>query len=612
MKHQSKYLLALLDIVLLALSLFLAMFLRFDGNIPGWELHNFLPHIPVIVLIKIIVYYNTRMYRIYWGYASIREMIQILFATAVGNFFATIYVLLMAQGAPRGMIPIMWILDVLFIGGVRYTIRARKSLDGVRFVNSEESTRVLILGAGEAGALVCRELMRHQQDLGIEPVGFVDDDPQKYGNFIHGVKVRGNRDMIPELVQDLDIDEIIIALPSASKEDRSQILQIAQETGVLIKTVPGVYEMIDGSFSISEIREVQIEDLLGREPIELDNNQLSEFITGKTVLVTGGGGSIGSELARQITKYGPKRLVLLDIYENAVYEIQQELRRTNPQLNLHVYIDSIRDKNRINQIFQTEKPQIIFHAAAHKHVPLMEASPASAIKNNVFGTYHVAEAAVNAQVERFVMISTDKAVRPTNVMGATKRFCELIINAFNGQGVTEFVAVRFGNVLGSNGSVIPLFKKQIAAGGPVTVTDPEVTRYFMTIPEACQLVLQAGSMAQGGEVFILDMGEPVKIADLARDLIYLSGFKPDEDIKIEYTGLRPGEKLYEELLINDGNATATKHEKIYVEIPPQYDMHKLSDQLQHFMEALMSQDDEKIIQALRDNVPSYQPNREDQ
>lgn len=610
MKHQKKYLLALLDVVLLALSLYLAMFLRFDGNIPSGELHNVLPHIPVIVLIKIIVYFNTRMYSIYWGYASIREMIQILFATALGNALATAYILFMATGAPRGIIPIMWVLDVVFIGGIRYSIRAKKSMDGVRFFNAEDTKRILILGAGEAGALVSRELMRHIKTLQSEPVAFVDDDPQKLGNYIHGVQVMGDRTKIPELVKALDIDEMIMALPSATKEEHSEILQIAQETGISIKTVPGVYEMIDGSFSISEIREVEIEDLLGREPIELDNCELEQFITGKTILITGGGGSIGSELARQIAMREPKRLVLLDIYENAVYETQQELRRTYPKLDLHVYIDSIRDKSRMEQIFQREKPAVIFHAAAHKHVPLMENSPASAIKNNVFGTLHVAEAAVNAQVERFVMISTDKAVRPTNVMGATKRFCELIINAYNGKGVTEFVAVRFGNVLGSNGSVIPLFKKQIAEGGPVTVTDPEVTRYFMTIPEACQLVLQAGSMAKGGEVFILDMGEPVKIADLARNLIYLSGFKPDEDIKIEYTGLRPGEKLYEELLINDGNATATKHEKIYVEIPPQYDMAKLHAQLEVFMNALYTKDDEQIVAALRENVPSYQPNRE--
>lgn len=397
----------------------------------------------------------------------------------------------------------------------------------------------MIIGAGDAAALVIREFRNHVQ-LRSEPVAIIDDNKNKHGKIINGVKVVGGREDILEAAEKYNVDEIVIAIPSASRKDISDIIEICKQTRCKLKILPGYYELIDGKVSIKKIRDVDISDVLGREEIKTDLGQISSYIANKSVMVTGGGGSIGSELCRQIAAYGPKELIIFDIYENSAYDIQNELKRTYSNLNLKVLIGSIRDKDRLEEILKEEKPDVIFHAAAHKHVPLMEDSPKEAIKNNIFGTLNLAQLSDKYGVEKFVMISTDKAVNPTNIMGATKRVCEMIIQSLNANSSTEYVAVRFGNVLGSNGSVIPLFKKQIEEGGPVTVTHEDIIRYFMTIPEAVQLVIQAGAMANGGEIFILDMGEPVKIMDLAKDLIRLSGFEPDVDIPIKVTGLRPG------------------------------------------------------------------------
>jgi len=426
---------------------------------------------------------------------------------------------------------------------------------------------------------------------------------EKLNKIIHGVKILGNRDDIARIVKEKKITDIIVALPSASNCHKKEILNICKNTGCRVKTLPGVYQIIDGKVDINQIRDVQIEDLLGRDTIKLNIEGIEKYIKNQVVLVTGGGGSIGSELSRQIASYNPRKLILLDIYENGVYDLQQELLRKHRDLSLEVLIASVRDRARLEYIFKTNSPDIVFHAAAHKHVPLMESSPTEAIKNNVFGTLNVAELSDRYNVKKFVLISTDKAVNPTNIMGATKRIAEMIVQALARHSRTEFVAVRFGNVLGSNGSVIPLFKKQIAEGGPVTVTHPDIIRYFMTIPEAVQLVLQAGSMARGGEIFVLDMGEPVRIVDLARDLIRLSGFEPDVDIRIEFSGLRPGEKLYEELLMAEEGLQNTTHEKIFVAQPLFVDLKKLHQEIADLQSIVVNNAD--LETALTQIVPTY-------
>jgi len=444
----------------------------------------------------------------------------------------------------------------------------------------------MIVGAGQAGSMVIKELKDHQ-DLNLIPAVVVDDDAKKHNSYIHGVPVKGGRDKLIELVKEYAVDEIIIAVPSAPRSDISDILRICKETKCKLKKLPGVYEIINEDVSIKSIRDVNIEDLLGRDEVNLNIKEISSYIKNETVLVTGGGGSIGSELCRQIARFHPKKLIILDIYENNAYDLQQELMRSfKNKLNMEVIIASVRDKKRLEQIFDSYRPGVVFHAAAHKHVPLMEVNPTEAVKNNIIGTLNTVQCADRYKVKRFVMISTDKAVNPTNVMGATKRAAEMIVQSMNKNSQTEFVAVRFGNVLGSNGSVIPLFKKQIEAGGPVTVTHPEITRYFMTIPEAAKLVIQAGAMAKGGEIFILDMGQSVKILDLAKDLIKLSGFEPDVDIKIEFTGLRPGEKLYEELLLTEEGVESTRHESIFIGRPLEVDYDELLGKIKELEESL--------------------------
>ena len=466
-----------------------------------------------------------------------------------------------------------------------------------------KNKRTMLIGAGSAGMLVLREFQTSEKSMN-RIVCVVDDDYRKQGQYIRNVKVAGTRNDILRLVEEYRIEEILFAIPAALTKDRKEILEICQKTGCAMKILPGISQLANGEVSIQKIREVDILDLLGRDSVRVDMTQIAGYIKEKVVLVTGGGGSIGSELCRQIAGYAPKMLVIFDIYENNAYEIQQELRRSMPELNLVTLIGSVRDEQRIKDVFQTYQPQIVFHAAAHKHVPLMENSPNEAIKNNVFGTYNVAKTAMLNQTETFVLISTDKAVNPTNIMGASKRICEMIVQMMANCSKTKFVAVRFGNVLGSNGSVIPLFKKQIAVGGPVTVTHPDIIRYFMTIPEAVSLVLQAGVYAHRGEIFVLDMGEPVKIDNLARNLIRLSGFEPDVDIEIKYTGLRPGEKLFEEMLMDEEGLRTTANELIHIGKPLVMDDVKFAQQLVQLEEAC-NQNSQQVFDMVEKIVPTY-------
>lgn len=607
MKKGRTIFLILFDIFILNTSYFLAFYGRFDSKIPSGIIEKYLSHMVIVTMVKLIIFYMFRLYNSIWEYASIDELMEIGFAVFFANIVTTGYWTMVNADFPRSIFLMVPVIDAFLIGGIRFSFRASKRLS-VGFHNNDRKNRVIIIGAGAAGVMVLKELRNHK-GLHSNPIGFIDDDLKKKGNKINGISVVGNRKDIVKVCNKYNIDEIIIAMPSVNSEDRRDILNECKKTKCKTRILPGVYEFIDGKADATKIRDVQIEDLLGRDEIKLDLEGLSSFISGKRILVTGGGGSIGSELCRQIAKFNPGELMIIDIYENNAYDIQNELLKKHKNLNLTVFIASIRDKNRIDEILNKKRPHIVFHAAAHKHVPLMENNPTAAIKNNIFGTLNIVQAADKYGVNRFVMISTDKAVNPTNVMGATKRICEMIIQTYNGISKTEYVAVRFGNVLGSNGSVIPLFKRQIAEGGPVTVTDERVIRYFMTIPEACQLVLQAGTIASGGEIFILDMGEPVKIIDLARDLITLSGLEPDVDIKIEITGLRPGEKLYEEILLNKQEMTKTKFDKIYIERPMKFNYRQLEIQLELLKDTLVEPDNRKIKEALANIVPTYNPYR---
>lgn len=562
-----KVLLLTSDIVLVNLCIYVALIFRFDGDIPKQYMDIFINTAIYLTTIKIVIYYLFGLYRSLWRYASIDEMLQLAFAVAIEGILTFLFGQFLNVRLPRSVYAIACILTFLALGGVRLSYRISRRVKNYVISDKRTLTRVMVIGAGEAGSMVIRELQKHTE-LKSLPVVVIDDDDKKLRARINGIPIIGGRSQIKKAAAEYSIDEIIVALPSVPKGELKDILKICKETKCKLKTLPGVYEIINEDVSIRSIRDVNIEDLLGRDQVNLNIKEISSYIKNETVLITGGGGSIGSELCRQIARFHPKNLIILDIYENNAYDLQQELNRSfKNKLNLEVVIASVRDKERLEQIFAYYKPGVVFHAAAHKHVPLMEVNPAEAIKNNVLGTLNAVQCADKYEVKKFVLISTDKAVNPTNVMGATKRIAEMIIQTMDKQSQTEFAAVRFGNVLGSNGSVIPLFKKQIEAGGPVTVTHPEITRYFMTIPEAARLVIQAGAMAKGGEIFILDMGESVKIADLARDLIKLSGFEPDEDIKIVFTGLRPGEKLYEELLLAEEGVESTRHKSIFIGQP---------------------------------------------
>jgi len=596
--------LVLLDIFLISLTLYLAFVIKHGpDDLPDFKLVQWITIWAAATVTSIAVNYFTGLYRSLWQYASINELLNVLVSGFITEALFFVTMLLVGYKISYSVHFLVLVLNTVFLGVSRLGYRMLRRISKLGSTVASDFKRVLIIGAGDAGVMVIRELRRHYE-MGLDPVALIDDDKLKHGCRIMGVKVHGGREKIIEVVDKLDIDMIIVALPSAPRQIQTEILEICKQTKCKLKILPGVYEIINDSVSVSQLRDVQIEDLLGREPVNLNIEEICGYIQNETVLVTGGGGSIGSELCRQIARFNPRKLLILDIYENNAYDLQQELLMTHPELDHEVIIASVRDRARLEQIFEQYRPSAVFHAAAHKHVPLMEHNPSEAIKNNVFGTLNTAECADKYGVKRFVLISTDKAVNPTNIMGATKRIAEMIIQGMNKHSKTEFVAVRFGNVLGSNGSVIPLFKKQIAEGGPVTVTHPEINRFFMTIPEAVQLVLEAGSMARGGEIFVLDMGKPVKIVDLARDLIRLSGLEPDVDIEIKFTGLRPGEKLYEELLMSEEGLTSTSHSKIFIGKPSDIDINKLRQDLEK-LKFVMNGPKEVLMELIKEIVPTY-------
>ncbi len=570
-----------------------------------WELWaNYIPWMWLDICITLLIFNFFRLYKSLWTFASMPELREMIFAVMASAFVKVIvFALALDIVIPRSWYVMEPMILLCLCSFTRFSYRNLRSLRNNYKQNID--SKIMIVGAGEAGNILLREILLSSH-VNQKAVCLIDDDPLKKGKYMNNVPIVGNRDTIMENVKKYDVNEIYIAMPSASVKDRSDIVKICEETGCQLKILPGIYQMMSGEVSISKLRDVEIEDLLGREPINVNIDEIAGYIKDKVIMITGGGGSIGSELARQVAARNPKQLIIVDIYENNAYDIQMELTHNYPDLNLVVRIASIRDNGKVDKLFSEFQPDIVYHAAAHKHVPLMEDSPNEAVKNNVFGTLNLVRAADKYEVRHFVQISTDKAVNPTNIMGATKRICEMIIQAYSKKSDTIFAAVRFGNVLGSNGSVIPLFKKQIEEGGPVTVTDKNIIRYFMTIPEAVSLVMQAGVFAKGGEIFVLDMGEPVKIDDLARNLIKLSGYTPDVDIPIVYTGLRPGEKLYEELLMNEEGLQKTKNNSIFIGHPIQFDETYFFKQIRELrLHADMEEGD--IKELVHKIVPTYQP-----
>ena len=591
-----------LDMCGILISVLVSMILTWKYQ--NLDISTMMLSIIIYMLIHTVSFKLFRCYSSLWRYAGEEELVSILLACLV--YVIPVYIAHRLIGIDYSILfyIVSTILIIGYTGGLRLVYRTGRRFK-TRMIVSQDSQRVLVVGAGSAGQMIINELKENPQ-LKKVPVGIIDDDINKIGRVIHNVKILGDTSQVKEIVEKENVDEIILAMANVDKARKSEIINICKETKCKLKTIPGIYEIIDGKVDIKKIRDVDIEDLLGREPIKVNMEEMSGYIEERTVLVTGGGGSIGSELCRQIASFNPKHLIIVDNYENNAYAIQQELiRRYEGKLNLSTIIASIREYKRMDEIFNEYKPDVVFHAAAHKHVPLMENSPSEAIKNNIFGTLNVAILSDIYKVKRMVLISTDKAVNPTNIMGATKRAAEMIIQTINKNSKTEFVAVRFGNVLGSNGSVIPLFKKQIAEGGPVTITHPDIIRYFMTIPEAVQLVLQAGAMAKGGEIFILDMGEPVKIVDLANNLIRLSGFEPGVDIKIEYSGLRAGEKLYEELLMSEEGLTKTANSKIFIGKPVEFDSKKVMHNLEMLKKIVDNEEVELIDSVMRAFVTTY-------
>lgn len=598
------------DIISVIASSYLALLMRYGfvmSDIPDYFVDPITAFLPFNILITLFVLYLFRMYSSLWAFAGETELQNLVISSVISSVIQSVGLQFFKvegqQAVPSSYYFLYMFLLISFIFVSRFSYRFFRSLKHKK-QNKNNSISVMVLGAGEAANLIIKEIVNSNFSTMVIRC-IIDDDPGKWGKFIQGIKVVGGRDKIIECADIFGIDEIIVAMPSISRVEMSKILDICKETSCKLRSLPGMYQLVNGEVSVSKLRDVEVEDLLGRDPIEIDLDSILGYVKDQKVLVTGGGGSIGSELCRQIAQHQPAQLIIVDIYENSAYDVQQELITKYPELNLVVLIASVRNTNRMNWIFENYKPDIVYHAAAHKHVPLMETSPNEAVKNNVFGTWKTAMAAAMNGTRRFVMISTDKAVNPTNIMGASKRICEMIIQTFNKHYDTEFVAVRFGNVLGSNGSVIPLFKKQILAGGPVKVTHPDIIRYFMTIPEAVSLVLQAGAYAKGGEIFVLDMGKPVKILDLAKNLIRLSGYRVDEDIKIEFTGLRPGEKLFEELLMAEEGMTETANKLIHIGKPIEIDEMKFFIQLKELKE--LSKNETSDIRALiQEIVPTYQ------
>ena len=626
------------DVIAVNAAYFAALWLRFDcrfSEIPVEYLHPYLKFVPIYSIACILIFWKTRLYNSIWRFASLNELLRVIMATAISSVFHTVGITVLFARMPISYYAFGTGIQFLLLLGIRFSYRL-VLLERNRKVHTDsKAKRVMLIGAGNAGQMILRDAKRMKEE-NLKVCCIIDDNPNKWGRDIEGVPIVGGRYDILLNVEKYKIERIFVAVPSASPEDKRNILNICKETSCELKNLPGIYQLVTDNISVGDMKEVVVEDLLGRDSIKVDMEQIYCHISGKTILVTGGGGSIGSELCRQVAAHQPKMLIIFDVYENNAYEIEQELKDKYPGLALEVLIGSVRDSRRLNSVFAKYRPEIVYHAAAHKHVPLMETSPCEAIKNNVIGTYKTAYAAMLHGCKRFVLISTDKAVNPTNIMGASKRLCEMVIQSFDRivkegkvgklpmlfthyadgsdeqltcapkESSTEFVAVRFGNVLGSNGSVIPLFKKQIEKGGPVTVTHPDIIRYFMTIPEAVSLVMQAGTYASGGEIFVLDMGAPVKIDDLARNLIKLSGHKPDVDIPIIYTGLRPGEKLYEEKLMAEEGMKKTDNELIHIGNPIPFDTDRFLSQLQTLMDAAY-RNDETICQLVEEMVPTYYP-----
>lgn len=616
MKIVKKVFLVFLDICTVVAAACLGLLLRFDLNIDNIQSpydEHLWKMLPYLVIVTIVLYWIFKLYDSIWNYVSVSEMERIVVAAGLVSIINVGIGYILCQIAdcetrymPRSYYFIFSFLLIIFTCITRFGYRAVRM--AIRHRRDKKiGANVMVVGAGEAGNMLIKEMMA-SDFLHKNICCVIDDSNQKVGSLLQGVKIVGNREAIPAMVEKYDIKEIIVAIPSATKKELSGIVSICQKTGCSIKILPGICEIVNEEAKLGQLRDVQVEDLLGRDPIVVDLDSIMGYVTGRTVMVTGGGGSIGSELCRQLADHGVGKLIIVDIYENNAYSIQQELIMKHPELDLIVLIASVRNTNRLKCIFETYKPEIVYHAAAHKHVPLMEVSPNEAVKNNVFGTLKTVKAADAAGVEKFVLISTDKAVNPTNIMGATKRICEMIIQTYNKKSKTDFVAVRFGNVLGSNGSVIPLFKKQIEAGGPVTVTHPDIIRYFMTIPEAVSLVLQAGAFAKGGEIFVLDMGEPVKILDLAENLIRMSGFVPYQDIDIQFSGLRPGEKLYEELLMDEEGLQDTDNKLIHIGKPIKLDEEKFLKDLDNLYMACLDEPNPATVRKLVGNiVPTYKP-----
>lgn len=597
--------LVLADLILINLSAFLALYIRFEFDFRQLYATTFLRDMLIYAGINsactILIFHILKLYNGLWEFAGVSELVRITLGCFFSAVFYMVGMFMLHLTVPRSFPAIYMLILCLLCGALRLSYRCvRRTRAGLR---SEGEKRTMLIGGGQAGAIALREFQTSPRSEN-KVVCIIDDSPNKVGSYLRGVKIVGGRSSIPAMAEKYDVDEIVLAIPSASRQEKLQILSYCHNTSCTLRTLPGICQLANGEVRIEQIREVDIEDLLGRETVKIDLDEVAAYITGKTVLVTGGGGSIGSELCRQAAAQRPKRLIIFDIYENNAYDIQMELRRTHPELDLVVLIGSVRDRERVMQVFDRYRPDLVCHAAAHKHVPLMETSPFEAIKNNVFGTYNVAQAADRFGTQRFILISTDKAVNPTNVMGASKRLCEMIVQMINDRSATEYVAVRFGNVLGSAGSVIPLFRKQIRSGGPVTVTDKRVIRYFMTIPEAVQLIFQAGAHARGGEIFVLDMGEPVRIDDLARNMIRLSGFEPDVDIPIVYTGLRPGEKLYEELLLSGEGMQKTKNDLIYIGHEIAFDPAAFEENLM-LLRAIPESDEPALRAKLRELVPTF-------
>jgi len=605
--------LVIMDIMSILLVSFAALYIRYDFSFQDID-PLFFKHCENLLIPNIIgtliFFVIWKLYRSVWRYASANELVNIVGATACASLAQFVYCKFTDNRMPRSYSVLYFFLLTLAICCIRFGYRILRLINNKRMnlLGKEHCVNVMIIGAGAGGDMILKEI-ENSRYLSMRARCIIDDQPGCHGKLMRGVPIVGGRESILDAVGRYSIDEIIFAIPSASVQTRKEILDICKESGCKLRTIPGTYQLINGDVSVSSLKEVEIEDLLGREPIRINTEEVLGHVGGKVVLVTGGGGSIGSELCRQLAAHHPKQLIILDIYENNAYDIQQELIRKYPELDLVVLIASVRNKERIDSIFETYRPNIVYHAAAHKHVPLMEDSPHEAIKNNVFGTYKVAQAADRYGVDKFVLISTDKAVNPTNIMGASKRLCEMLIQSMNRNSRTNYVAVRFGNVLGSNGSVIPLFKKQIAEGGPVTVTHPDIIRYFMTIPEAVSLVLQAGAYARGGEIFVLDMGEPVKILDLATNLIKLSGYRVGEDIQIVFTGLRPGEKMYEELLMNEEGLKETANKMIFIGRPIEFDEKVFRSQLVELGREAMDETSD-IRAAVEKIVTTYHPAEE--